>query len=64
MPDRTVNGRLLRLHVSEPDSMVWASVDQAKQGDAVWLDRSWDGGASWDGLLGKASVPASWTGTR
>ncbi|MGA5319641.1 glycoside hydrolase family 76 protein [Streptomyces seoulensis] len=64
VPDRTVNGRLLRLHVSEPDSMAWASVDQGKQGDAVWLDRSWDRGASWDGLLGKASVPASWTGTR
>ncbi|GHE98675.1 glycosyl hydrolase [Streptomyces griseoluteus] len=64
MPDRTVNGRLLRLHVSEPDSMAWASVDQGKQGDAVWLDRSWDRGASWDGLLGKASIPASWTGTR
>lgn len=64
VPDRTVNGRLLRLHVSEPDSMAWASVDQGKQGDAVWLDRSWDRGASWDGLLGKASVPGSWTGTR
>ncbi|MEU4112756.1 glycoside hydrolase family 76 protein [Streptomyces sp. NPDC027717] len=64
VPDRTVNGRLLRLHVSEPDSMVWASVDQAEQGDAVWLDRSWDRGASWDGLLGRATVPASWTGTR
>ncbi|MFF9373878.1 glycoside hydrolase family 76 protein [Streptomyces griseoluteus] len=63
-PDRTVNGRLLRLHVSEPDSMAWASVDQGKQGDAVWLDRSWDRGASWDGLLGKASIPSSWTGTR
>ncbi|MFJ4603743.1 glycoside hydrolase family 76 protein [Streptomyces griseoluteus] len=64
VPDRTVNGRLLRLHVSEPDSMAWASVDQGKQGDAVWLDRSWDRGASWDGLLGKASIPSSWTGTR
>ncbi|MFD8257531.1 glycoside hydrolase family 76 protein [Streptomyces griseoluteus] len=64
LPDRTVNGRLLRLHVSEPDSMAWASVDQGKQGDAVWLDRSWDRGASWDGLLGKASIPSSWTGTR
>ncbi|MFF9391946.1 glycoside hydrolase family 76 protein [Streptomyces griseoluteus] len=63
VPDRTVNGRLLRLHVSEPDSMAWASVDQGKQGDAVWLDRSWDRGASWDGLLGKAGIPSSWTGT-
>jgi hypothetical protein len=30
----------------------------------VWLDRSWDGGATWDGLLGKASIPSTWTGTR
>jgi hypothetical protein len=28
------------------------------------LDRSWDGGASWEGLLGKATVPGTWTGTR
>ncbi|MFJ3641296.1 glycoside hydrolase family 76 protein [Streptomyces sp. NPDC090108] len=64
VPDRTVNGRVLRLHVSEPDDMAWASVDNGTRGDAVWLDRSWDRGATWDGLLGKASVPGTWTGTR
>ncbi|MFI1414288.1 glycoside hydrolase family 76 protein [Streptomyces sp. NPDC020707] len=64
VPDRTVNGRTLRLHVSDADSAAWASIDDAVAGDAVWLDRSWDRGATWEGLLGKASVPGSWTGTR
>ncbi|MDQ0809052.1 rhamnogalacturonyl hydrolase YesR [Streptomyces sp. B3I7] len=62
--DRTVNGRVLRLHVSDPDDMAWASIDNGTRGDAVWLDRSWDRGATWEGLLGKASIPSSWTGTR
>ncbi|MGW6015484.1 glycoside hydrolase family 76 protein [Streptomyces sp. NPDC055210] len=64
VPNRTINGRTLRLHVSDPDSAAWASIDNGVAGDAVWLDRSWDRGATWDGLLGKASVPGSWTGTR
>jgi hypothetical protein len=64
VPDVTVNGRLLRLHVDDADGMAWASIDNAVLNDSVWLDRSWDGGATWDGLLGKAAVPASWTGTR
>ncbi|WP_037627607.1 glycoside hydrolase family 76 protein [Streptomyces aureus] len=62
--DVNLNGRLLRLHVDDADGMAWASIDSAGRDDAVWLDRSWDGGATWDGLLGKASVPATWTGTR
>nr|WP_233533850.1 glycoside hydrolase family 76 protein [Kitasatospora sp. SolWspMP-SS2h] len=44
--------------------MAWASIDRAKPNDGVWLDRSWDGGRTWEGLLGKAAVPATWTGTR
>ncbi|MFF7149910.1 glycoside hydrolase family 76 protein [Streptomyces griseoaurantiacus] len=62
--DRTPGGRLLRLHVSDPDGMAWASIDRGAKGDAVWLDRSWDRGATWEGLLGRASVPAARTGTR
>ncbi|EGG47125.1 glycoside hydrolase family 76 protein [Streptomyces griseoaurantiacus] len=62
--DRTPGGRLLRLHVSDPDGMAWASIDRGARGDAVWLDRSWDRGATWEGLLGRASVPAARTGTR
>ncbi|MFJ8349533.1 glycoside hydrolase family 76 protein [Streptomyces sp. NPDC094153] len=64
VPDRNINGRILRLHVSEADDMAWASIDNGVTGDAVWLDRSWDRGATWDGLLGKAAVPGTWTGTR
>jgi predicted alpha-1,6-mannanase (GH76 family) len=62
--DRTVNGRVLRLHVSAADGMAWASIDSAQPNDAVWLDRSWDGGPTWDGLLGRSTVPGTWTGTR
>ncbi|WP_245633781.1 glycoside hydrolase family 76 protein [Amycolatopsis jejuensis] len=64
LPDKGINGRVVRLHVSDPDGMAWASIDNGHTGDAVWLDRSWDGGATWDGLLGKASIPGTWTGTR
>jgi predicted alpha-1,6-mannanase (GH76 family) len=64
VPDKTDNGRLVRLHVSDSDGMGWASVDQGQTGDQIWLDRSWDGGTTWDGLLGQASIPSTWTGTR
>lgn len=64
VPNATVNGRRIELHVSDADGMAWASIDVGQLNDAVWLDRSWDGGATWDGLLGKAAVPPTWTGTR
>ncbi|MDH6218101.1 glycoside hydrolase family 76 protein [Streptomyces pseudovenezuelae] len=64
VPNKDLNGRRVELHVSDADDMAWASIDNAVTGDSVWLDRSWDGGATWEGLLGKASVPSSWTGTR
>lgn len=64
VPEKTINGRQLRLHVSDADGMAWGSIDRGVTGDSVWLDRSWDGGATWEGLLGKASVPGTWTGTR
>ncbi|WP_213000283.1 glycoside hydrolase family 76 protein [Winogradskya consettensis] len=64
VPDKTQNGRRISLHLSDADAMAWGSIDNGGAGDSVWLDRSWDGGSSWDGLLGKASIPATWTGTR
>ncbi|WP_329060719.1 glycoside hydrolase family 76 protein [Streptomyces sp. NBC_01429] len=64
VPDEDINGRRLRLHVSDPDSMAWASVDDGLSGDSVWLDRSWDAGVTWEPLLGRASIPGTWTGTR
>ncbi|MFI1393575.1 glycoside hydrolase family 76 protein [Streptomyces sp. NPDC020681] len=64
VPARQINGRRLELHVSDPDDMAWASIDEGVTGDSVWLDRSWDGGVSWEPLLGRASIPGTWTGTR
>ncbi|WP_432968565.1 glycoside hydrolase family 76 protein [Dactylosporangium sp. CA-233914] len=59
-----VNNRQIRLHLSDLDGMAWGSIDAGTQGESVWLDRSFDGGATWEGLLGKASIPGTWTGTR
>ncbi|MET0234974.1 MAG: glycoside hydrolase family 76 protein [Kibdelosporangium sp.] len=64
VPERQINGRRLVLHVSDADGMAWGSIDNGVAGDAVWLDRSWDGGTSWEGLLGRATIPSTWTGTR
>ncbi|TDW21189.1 glycoside hydrolase family 76 protein [Kribbella kalugense] len=64
VPEKVINGRHVVLHVSDKDAMAWASIDAGTTNDAVWLDRSWDGGATWDGLLGKAFIPSGWTGTR
>ncbi|MFD3406751.1 glycoside hydrolase family 76 protein [Kribbella sp. NPDC058693] len=64
VPEKVINGRHVVLHVSDKDAMAWGSIDGGATNDAVWLDRSWDGGASWDGLLGKAWIPSGWTGTR
>ncbi|MFB6726585.1 glycoside hydrolase family 76 protein [Kribbella sp. NPDC056345] len=64
VPEKVINGRRVVLHVSDKDSMAWGSIDNGVTNDAVWLDRSWDGGATWEGLLGKASIPSGWTGTR
>jgi hypothetical protein len=68
VPEKNLNGRRLVLHVSDVDGMAWGSIDDGVAGDAVWLDRSWDGGRTWEGLLGRASIPPpnpiAWTGTR
>lgn len=64
VPQVNLNGRRLVLHVSDTDAMAWGSIDNGVPGDAVWLDRTWTDGTSWDGLLGKASIPGTWTGTR
>ncbi|MFI6074283.1 glycoside hydrolase family 76 protein [Actinoplanes sp. NPDC051343] len=62
--DRIQNGRKISLHLSDADAMAWGSIDNGTAGDSIWLDRTFDGGATWDGLLGKVSIPGSWTGTR
>lgn len=63
-PNMTENGRVIELHVSDVDGMAWASIDDGQLNDSVWIDRSWDGGTTWDGLLGQAWIPSTWTGTR
>ena len=64
VPRKLQNNRRIVLHVSDVDGMAWGSIDDGTTGNSVWLDRSWDGGATWEGLLGKASIPGTWTGTR
>ena len=62
--DVNPNSRIVRLHISDTDAMGWASIDNGATGDGVWIDRSWDGGVTWDELLGKVTIPMGWTGTR
>src|SRR2546423_548507 len=44
-----LNGRRLALHVSDAAGMAWGTITGGRAGDEVWLDRSFDGGASWPG---------------
>jgi predicted alpha-1,6-mannanase (GH76 family) len=62
----TVWSRQIVLHVSDPDDMTWASIDNGSPTDEVWLDRSWDGGQSWaDGSkLGDTFIPSGSRGWR
>jgi predicted alpha-1,6-mannanase (GH76 family) len=61
---RTQNGRKIQLHVSDADAMAWGSIDNGTVGDAIWLDRTWGDGSTWDGPIGRATIPGTWTGTR
>ncbi|RBQ21047.1 hypothetical protein DP939_08315 [Spongiactinospora rosea] len=59
-------GRAIELHVSYADGggMAWASIGRGAPGDPVWLDRSFDGGSTWEPHLGITSIPAGATGRR
>jgi hypothetical protein len=65
-PAATIWSRQIVLHVSNPDAMAWASIDNGNPSDEVWLDRSWDGGRTWtDGSkLGDTAVPIGARGWR
>lgn len=39
-PQATVWGRRIGLHLSDPDNMGWASIDNGDPGDEAWLDRA------------------------
>ena len=57
-------GRTFRLHVNDTDAMAWGTVDAGQGGDEVWLDRSFDGGKTWEGRIGNTAVPAGNSGRR
>jgi len=63
----SVWSRNITAHVSDPDNMGWASIDNGNPGDEVWLDRSFDGGQTWtpDGSkLGDTFIPTGDRGWR
>ncbi|MEV0570074.1 glycoside hydrolase family 76 protein [Dactylosporangium sp. NPDC050588] len=61
----TLYGRRFTMHLNDTDAMAWASLDNGKAGDEVWMDRSFDGGRTWvDSRIGYATVPAGGTARR
>jgi len=62
----SIYSRQIRLHFNDNDAMAWASINNGSPGDEVWIDRSFDGGRSWDSgsRLGATKIPASATGWR
>jgi predicted alpha-1,6-mannanase (GH76 family) len=58
----TLSGRRISLHIDNR-GMAWGTIDTGKAGDEVWLDRSWNEGASWPGgsSLGRVSAAAGAT---
>ncbi|MET9494500.1 glycoside hydrolase family 76 protein [Streptomyces sp. NPDC006552] len=62
----TVSSRTIALHFDDADAMGWASLDNGGAGDRVWLDRSMDGGRTWDSgsRLGDTAVPSGGRGWR
>ncbi len=55
-----VGTRQVSLHFDDADAMGWARISPTSQGDAVWLDRSFDAGVSWGSgsRLGDTRTPA------
>ncbi|HEX2131793.1 MAG TPA: glycoside hydrolase family 76 protein [Actinophytocola sp.] len=62
----TLHGRRISLHVNDTDAMGWAGLVNGREGDELWLDRSYDGGRSWaaDSRLGDTRVPPGAGGWR
>ena len=56
--------RAIALHVSSVDGMGWASIQNGRAGDEVWIDRSFDGGATWEPQIADATIPAGSTAWR
>lgn len=62
--EATLYGRRIVLHLSDRDNGGWASIDEGDPGDEVWVDRTFDGGARWEGPLGRTRIPAGRRGWR
>lgn len=62
----SLSGRTIALHFDDDDAMGWASIDNGAGGDEVWLDRSFDGGATWSSgsKLGDTWTPSGRGGWR
>ncbi len=62
-PDRLADGtgiygRSIQLHIDDVDGVGWAIISNGDPTDEVWMDRSWDGGATWDSKIGDTTIPA------
>ncbi|WP_212754491.1 DUF2961 domain-containing protein [Nakamurella aerolata] len=53
----SVWGRSITLHLNDTDAMGWANIANGDPGDQVWIDRSFNNGATWE-QLGVTSIPA------
>ncbi|MEU4196369.1 glycoside hydrolase family 76 protein [Kribbella sp. NPDC026611] len=60
----TLFGRTFNLHFDDTDAMGWASIENGDPGDQVWLDRSMNGGRTWEGMLGITAIPSGQRGWR
>lgn len=62
----SIYSRSIQLHIDDNDAMGWASIDNGNPGDEVWLDRSFDGGATWSSgsKLGDTTTPTGSRGWR
>ncbi|RMI46036.1 glycoside hydrolase family 76 protein [Streptomyces triticirhizae] len=54
-----LHGRTAELRFDDTSAMGWATLAGGSAGDQLWLDRSFDGGATWagDSRIGEVSVP-------
>src|SRR5581483_4010716 len=60
------SGRTFQLYLDDNDDMGWANITGTQPGDELWLDRSFDGGATWTGgsELGDTVTPSGYPGWR
>jgi predicted alpha-1,6-mannanase (GH76 family) len=59
VPAVTVGGRTVQLHTSLPDGLGWAVSPNAKKGDQLWVERTFDGGTTREQPLAPISVTAA-----